>query len=94
MRGSPTRNRAFACGVSQAAELCRRWRHGGGGDFAQPGLAIVELRKRLDSDCGQDVLPAVDPIVPQQATHGVRPAHALYPLGLRIQFVDHGGDIV
>jgi hypothetical protein len=84
----PTEN----TGISGCAS-CRQRRHGGGCNFAEPGLAFVQLRKRLHPDCRKDVLPAVDPIVPLQASHGVRPPHTRYPLRLRIEVLDHGGDI-
>src|SRR6266568_1147109 len=67
--------------------------HRTGSDPAELRLAIVELWKWIQSDSGQDLLPAVDPIVLQQAAHRIRLAYPLYPLGLRIEFVNDGGNI-
>src|SRR6266571_2985890 len=67
--------------------------HRTGSDPAEPRLAIVELWKWIQSDNGQDLLPAVDPIVLQQAAHRIRLAYPLYPLVLRIEFVNDGGNI-
>src|SRR5262249_51920783 len=87
--GSPTWPKRFATRVDAGRpDLSCRSGHSADGYIAEQGLATVKLRERVHPDRGEDALPAVNPIMLEQATNRVGLARTLDPSRLCIKFLD------